>query len=153
MPIFQPDIGDTINKTTFELRVPDDYETTIPGYYQKFPERIPIYQGETDLAFTYLPIARMIDMCNTNVPFTVVHVEDVVTICNLITKYISALVGITAKDAPDTSINKIWIRRSTKALQIFEEHGQMATADIIRDHVYEEAPDLVNIFSKIGGML
>jgi hypothetical protein len=153
MPIFQKDIGDTINLTTFELRVPDDYETTIPGYYQKFPERTPIYQGETDLAYSELPIARIIDMCNSDIPFTIVQVEDVKTIITLLKQYITALRSVTHEAEPDTSPNKVWTRRSQKTLAILEEHGQMATLEVVSKQDYNEAPDLIGLLGQLGGSM
>lgn len=153
MPIFYRDIGETINKTTFELRVPDDYETTIPGYYQKFPERQPIYQGATDLAFTYLPCARIIDMCNSDIPFTIVHASDVIVICGLISQYIKALKSVTPANAPENSKQMIWIRRSTVALRILEEHGQMATSAIKRESTYKEPTTIAHLFSQLSKLL
>lgn len=150
MPMIYKDIGDTINHTTFELRVPDDYEPVVPGYYLKFPERKPVYTSESRYCYTQLPIVRIIDMCVNNIPFTIVHADDVVLICKLLQQYVTALKGVTPHGSPDNHPNNVWIRRAINTLRILDEHGEMANSEIVNRRILEETPDLSTVLNNLG---
>ncbi len=147
------DISDTLNKTPFDVRVPDDYEPVLPGYYKKFPERNPFYYGTTEDCYSSLPIASIIDMCVNNITFTIVNRDDVLLIVTLIKQYVNAM-GPRIDHFDDTTQAKIFLANCRRALAVLGESDQRAEREEKDDQVYKKPSgllDVLNAMNNLGG--
>lgn len=108
MPYLYKDIGDTINRSKWKVRIPDDYEPYLPQAYLDNPSMIPIYDSQysggtwSESAMSIMEIAIAVDR---NVEVVILNNDDIKAIKDLIDMYIK-LVAPIMKDQPDTNPGK-----------------------------------------------
>ena len=149
------DIADTMNKSMFEVRVPDSYEPVLPGYYRKYPERNPIYYGITEDCYATMTISGIIDMCVNKVTFTIVNRSDVPLICEIILTYINAIRG-TIDPLPDTHPHKVFLNNCRYTLSVLRESKDKAVKEEEAESKLKKPKDLISVLqemNKYGGGL
>lgn len=102
-PIYR-DISETLNKTLFELYVPESYQPVVHGYYLDHPDIPPIHTPEPfesgNMCFTRLPLINIIDMLVTGQEFRWAHSTDIRKAADFLRMYIKQFERVdVSKDA------------------------------------------------------
>jgi len=120
-------LSDTINKSTWEVRIPDSYEPTVAARYMDTDETRPIYVGsDSTYVYSRLSIYYMMDMTWNNIPFTIINKDDVILIGDIIEQYTALLFKAVNHIEDETHPNRIWLRKAKKLHQAVTEYGTMA---------------------------
>lgn len=125
MAKFYSDLGDAMNKVSFELRIPDDYTPVVPGYYRQFPDRKPLFSDTQPFSYTKMPCSHVVDMCELGVEFMIAHRADVETIFDIISAYVDELQA-AAKGREATDPVVIYLNKCNVALNVLREHQDRA---------------------------
>lgn len=153
MAIFYRDVADTINKTKFELRVPDTYEPKLPGYYRKFPERRPVYNASTPNTFTMMTIANMVEMATNDISFTIVKREDVLIIVDTMQDYVQKMRReLKLDDLPDHDPVKVFVINVEITLSKMCDTHDVAQAQVAHERPFTPLKTFGNLFSGLFGL-
>ncbi len=112
-----PDLGDTINKTTFPVVIPDDWDHKLPGYYRKFPDRAPIHKMNLPHCISSATIAQMVVMANGGCQFYIKRRDDIALILQLLEQYVRDGTQFFA-DLPDERPEKQFWSSCSSAIRI-----------------------------------
>ncbi len=122
-PIYR-DIAETLNKTLFELYVPESYQPVVHGYYLAHPEIPPIHTPSEfeshNLCFTRLPLINIIDMISTGQEFRWKHSTDIRKASDFLKMYIKQFEKVdVSKDAEQ----KAFLERAKHAERVLRGYA------------------------------
>lgn len=150
MPRYYPDLSDTINKTTWDMRVTDSYEAIIPQYYKDNPKIKPIYTGDSEHTFTKMTIAHIVDLCVNEVPFSIVRHEDVVSIVGLLKTYTQSLKRV-CEGLADSHTTVIYLKKCQRSLKILNSINDQATHVETQQHTAMKKPtDILGVLDRFS---
>lgn len=149
MPEIYRDLITFLNESTFTCYVYGGFVERIPLYFQKYPERKPLFQNEQGFSTTKLTIIQMVDNYVKGIPFTVVEADEVVFILRLCRKYIEDVGSVTERLVADKSDDAHVFLRNIRAfvLELSTNEGKITKA-------YREKNNLPEaIVSKVRNVL
>jgi hypothetical protein len=143
------EIDRMINESSFEVRVPDDYETKIPGYYKKYPNRRPMYYGETPDCYSRLPIARIIELCVNNIEFTIINRDDVPLICSFIDQYVTQASLYADQQEPTSELN-VFLANCRNALGVLRHSNERVAKEVSQESKLTQTEDMFTLLRKFN---
>jgi len=143
------DLADTMNKSKFEVRVPDNYEPVLPGYYRKYPERNPIYYGITEDCYATMTISGIVDMCVNNVTFTIVNRADVPLISEILEAYIKAI-AVSVDALESSHPHKVFLNNCRLTLNTLRDSTNRAEREEEAESKVRKPKDLLSVLQRMN---
>jgi hypothetical protein len=125
MSVIYRDLADCINKAKFKCHVYGGFMERIPLYFQRYPDRMPLYINPASDTIAELTISRMMDMFAKEETFTIHEPNDVLVIKAYIESYINSTRRFV-EELPETDDLVIFISRCKAFLLVINEFAPNA---------------------------
>lgn len=145
------DLAETMNKSRFEVRVPDNYEPVLPGYYRRHPERNPFYYGITEDCYATMTISGIVDMCVNGVAFTIINRSDVPLISEILEKYIKAIEG-SVDTLANTHPHKVFLNNCRQTLGTLREPASKAEKEENAESKVKKPTDILSVLQRMSDL-
>ena len=138
----------------FKCQVYTGFVERIPLYFQKYPERMPLYsnpQGHSETKFT---IAQMIDRFHKKEHFSILRAEDVVLITNYISAYLREIGPMIEKIEDPQDSSKRFVARAKAYLQELQTSRKRSKKVVDKQHgIAETQKGAHEILSQLSGAM
>ena len=146
--VVYPTLEETLDRSKIKVLIPDNYTIKVPGYYLAHPEFTPFYEPTESFSHSQMTIKQICIMCTENIEFEIVDKQEIVIICNVLTRYIDECKD-AMKNIDDTDIDKILFNTYVAGLRTLERTGEINHHRFTKDlttKVTEKIGDLRQLF-------
>ena len=145
-----PTIAETINKSLFEVMVPDTLELNIPTYYRKYPEFAPFYESTGTYSKANLPIKDIVYICYQGHQFEVVHQNDSILIVDLINQYLDEYREVVS-NLPSDHPSSLLYKMCSHTNRVMGTQAQINRDNNEQKGLFRKPKSIADIIGKLTG--